>query len=345
MISMLNLVARLIKSAFQVSQDKHIQRFKDHESEVAAIAAISDGALLNRLRNLEYPINRVVDQAILNEEMQRQSHYTDMMNWLSSTPFKLHHERISEHRLPYSGEWLLNHPQYIEWKASSASSIFLLVGSAGSGKSSLASVVVDSFNNEAAFQASPAPIAYFYCGKSAPEPGRSDPNEILRSILRQLSTDPKRKTLHRAVAIEYDRRSADAKADGFDVQRLASQDCTKLILDITSLNPVTVIIDAVDEIPKTRRAKLTQAFKAICNQSSNVIKVFMTSRDNEQIKALLPNASTFHVDAGSNSMDMNRFVQDRVLKAVTDCSLLDGKVGNDLRQDLEQALLNSASGR
>ena len=323
-----------------------MQDIKDQESKVAAIASLSDAAFLNRIQDLERPINRIADQATVYEKAQKEERYREILSWLSPVPFKLHHKQLVNSRLEQSGEWLLNHRDYPEWKAPSASSLFLLYGSAGSGKSSLASAVVDSFIHDAASQASPALITYFYCTKAAAEPSRGDPEEVLRSILRQLSTNPERKSVHSVVDAKYKRREAEALNDGFDVQRLDRQMCMRLILEITAFNPATIIIGAIDEITKSRRHELVQALQTICQDSSSVIKIFTTSRDDGQIEALLSDdIAKVRISTSHNEAGIRRFVHHRVSLAITSCSLLHGHVGSDLQTDLEESLVQSARER
>lgn len=47
--------------------------------------------------------------------------------------------------------------------------------------------VIELFKNESCMIRSTAPIAYFYCARNISEPQRADPDEIMRSILKQLS--------------------------------------------------------------------------------------------------------------------------------------------------------------
>ena len=263
---------------------------------MSAIASLSDAEVLNQLRDLENPINRIADQIAIHEKTLEETRYREVLDWLSPVHFKDHHRGYSKNRLQGSGDWLLNHREFLEWKASSASSILLLHGTAGSGKTYLASAVVDSFAHDTMLQTTPAPFAYFYCAKSATENKRSDRTEILRSILRQLSvTDPKRKVVHSAIVAEFDRREIEAKIDGFDVQRLDVQECVRLTLDITSTIPATIIIDAVDEIPPMSRHELVDALRKITQESGSVVKVFITSRDESQISALLSMASKLRI--------------------------------------------------
>ena len=47
--------------------------------------------------------------------------------------------------------------------------------------------VIECLGKEMLTNMASAPIAYFYCVRNAAEPERADPDEIMRSILKQLS--------------------------------------------------------------------------------------------------------------------------------------------------------------
>ena len=214
---------------------------------------------------------------------------------------------------------------------------------AGSGKTSLASSVVDRFVHQASQQVSPAPLAYFYCSKNASECERSNPNEILRSIVRQLAvSDRAQRTIHRSIVTEYERREAEAKLDGFDIPRLTTQDCLKLMLDITGPDPATIILDALDELHFQDRYDLIDALLQIVRDSGSVVKVFVTSRDDNQILALLSNAPRVRISAEDNQADIKSFVHNQVSLVINGRRLLSGDVSSNLRADLTQALIDGA---
>ena len=350
----LNLSIRTVKTAFQFSEDQQMRKIVAQEAKVSSLAILSDAevqqgtskdvlAVRSLLKDFERPINRLADQTTSYAKTLEENQHREVLLWLSSVPFVRHHERHSESRIPGSGKWLLDHPQYFSWKSSSNSLILLLHGIIGSGKTALASAVVDSFLMENSKQMSPAPIAYFYCAKNVSEVERADPDEIMRSIVRQLTlTSPTQKTVHEALLTEYERREAEAKIDGFHVPRLRIAECVKLILDVTGSNPAAIVIDALDEVQEDRRHELVDALKRITRESGSVVKVFITSRDNSNVLALLLYAPKIRIHDHDNRADMELFVRQQVALAIRGCKLLNGDVSGDLHEDLIQALLDGA---
>lgn len=68
------------------------------------------------------------------------------------------------------------------------------------------------------------------------------------------------------------------------------------MLNITTTKPVNIVLDAVDEVPSNLRHVLLSAIARIVRDSLSIVKVFVTSRDDNNIRLLLPNALTFRVE-------------------------------------------------
>ena len=334
----------MLQSLFRFEEDKQMQRVEAQEARVSANTSLSDAALLNQLRELETPITRIADQMNIYQKVQEETRYREILDWLSPVPYNLHHQQPLRNRLPGTGEWLLNHHDYLQWRSSSVSCMFLLHGPAGSGKTSLVSTIVESFILDAKKQPSSAPIAHFYCAKSASEPARSEPSEILGSILRQISTNPAGKTVHSVITNEYERRQVVAKFDD-SMKRLNTLEITDLILEIVATVPATIVIDAVDELQRTDRYELVAALKTICRKSEDLVKILLTSRDDDQILALLSDSAKVQINAHANRDDMETFVCHSVAHVIQSCSLLSGKVSPALQADLVRAILHSARER
>ena len=160
--------------------DDQISRLTDLTTiDIQIDTANGVSAMSALLTSLNDPIKRLADHSSISAQVLHQNQHLQLLRWLSPVPFSSHHKRHSESRIPGSGQRLLSHERYLNWRSTSLSSIFLLHGIAGSGKTSLTSTIVDSFLQENSGQASHAPIAYFYCTKNSAEAERSDPEEVM----------------------------------------------------------------------------------------------------------------------------------------------------------------------
>ncbi|KAI4129581.1 MAG: hypothetical protein LQ338_002155 [Usnochroma carphineum] len=149
-------------------------------------------------------------------------------------------------------------------------------------------------------------------------------------------------TVHERVIEEYKRQQAVARVDGFEIPKLQVADCTRLILETTAYNPAMIVVDAVDEIPPSCRHVLLSAFAGIVKDSASVVKIFVTSRDDSNVRALIPDAMSVRVQDQYTRVDMENFVQREVSSAIQNCRLLNGDVSDDLREEVIEAMISGA---
>lgn len=128
-----------------------------------------------------------------------------------------------------------------------------------------------------------SPIAFFYCARSTAEPERAKPTEIMGALLRQLASSKPDLPVKGPVAKEYEARKEKAEEDCSTLRKLTVKDCTRLILELTEDHPATIIIDALDECEEGTRHELLEALDDIISKSTEVVKIFVTSRDDIDI--------------------------------------------------------------
>jgi len=133
-----------------------------------------------------------------------------------------------------------------------------------------------------------------------------------------------------------------AKVDGFEVTRLRAAESVRLILDTTVANPATIVLDAVDEIQSSSRHILLSALIQIVQHSLSVVKVFVTSRDDSNIHALLSDNVAVRIQNEHTRKDMDEFVHQEVSSAIQNRRMLNGVVSDNLKQDLMSILIAEA---
>lgn len=135
----------------------------EREDEVLKISSMMG---METLQKLETAFTRLSISAADASLSLADEKFKQVRDWISLSPYNRHHLYVSESRLPGTGQWLLNHPQYVDWLTSSCSSVLLLHGIIGSGKSTLTSLVIDSLSQTAAHCPPPAPRVF----STAPTP-------------------------------------------------------------------------------------------------------------------------------------------------------------------------------
>lgn len=170
-------VDQMRKIAIQESRVLNIAKFVDTELRQDTNSNIK--TVRDLLTGLEGSMERLAQQTKASFAALQQDQRLGILRWLSPIPFSRHHEAHARNRIPSTGNWLLDHPHNREWDIASSSSILLLHGVPGSGKTAVGSAVVDRFLSQSQGRPSLTGLAYFYCSENPSEPERSNPDKIM----------------------------------------------------------------------------------------------------------------------------------------------------------------------
>ena len=202
------------------------------------------------------------------------------------------------------------------------------------------SILIDRFIDDFEADKNPNPI-YFYCQRNSAEPERSDPEAILRSLVRQMSCLRPGDALLQPVRESYDAR----KKEGFAAGSLDSHECTALILKMTKDRLLTtIVIDALDECDPEKRDVLLEALSSIVTDSTGLVKLFISSRDDRDIVLHLGEFPNLKIQASHNQSDITRYVNSEVSKVIHSRKWLSGKVDERLEREIKLALIEKAQG-
>jgi hypothetical protein len=204
--------------------------------------------------------------------------------------------------------------------------------------------VIECINKHNSSNAASAPMAYFYCARNAAEPERANPDEIMRSILKQLSCTSLQQPIREPAAETYKRRKKEADNEGSEPTKLTLQECVELILALLETNPATIIIDALDECDPAHRHELLLALDRIREESASLVKVFVSSRDDQDIVCRLNNLPDVFIHATDNCEDIENFIRLQVNQSIKDKTLLSGNVTEGLKNRITSSLIEGAQG-
>src|SRR3981189_1798694 len=99
--------------------------------------------------------------------------------------------------------------------------------------------VVECLSKHNSSNVASAPMAYFYCARNTAEPERANPDEIMRSILKQLSCATLQQPIREPLAGTYKQRKEEADNDGCEPTKLTLTECVELILALLETIPAT----------------------------------------------------------------------------------------------------------
>lgn len=256
--------------------------------------------LQSNLIALRGPISRSASHLEqLADNLERETRVR-ILKSISAIPCYQHHKDAAEKRLKGSGKWLFEKKTFQEWRCESSSSQFWLHGIPGSGKTTLTSLVIETLRRDHT-------LAYFYCDRSPSDPARSQGSKILASLVRQLACVSPGMPILEPVRVQYQR-----EIDGFEEFEdhiWSVKDCENVMKDLLELYPATtIVIDALDEVQFDDRQVLLDVFNRLMAGTANLLKIFISSRDNYDIAQRLEGSSHINIQAADNQQDIENFM-------------------------------------
>ena len=278
----------------------------------------SFGKLEELLQDIDGPVQRIDDRLQSFEDHLESAKRTAILTWMSPEPYIAHHGQIMKDVLHGTGRWLMEEPLYRNWKRDSVSSLFWLHGTSGSGKTKLVSLVIEECLDQH-HRGLGMPPVFFYCSRDSQEPRRSEPQAILASLARQLSSLVPGDPLLPPSTQLYEKREKSGFASG----SLSVEESTELIIDLTGYYPVTtIILDALDECKVESRHLLLDSLQDILNQSTGLVKIFASSRDDGDLVCELSAYPSLGISSDKNCGDIAVFVRTETQRLVTRRRLL-----------------------
>lgn len=122
----------------------------------------------------------------------------------------------------------------------------------------------------------------------------------------------------------YEEKAADANAHNLQLSTLELAESAKLLHDLANSSPLTIIIDGVDESALDRRHLLFKALQNLITNSVNVVKIFLTSREDDDIKISLKGSQGIRIANEDNFSNIENFIRLRVHEAVQEGRLMPG---------------------
>jgi len=181
-------------------------------------------------------------------------------------------------------------------------------------------------------------VIFFYCNRN--EDSRRDCTVIFQALLKQLSVQLPGSTLPKSIQEGYKKKETEGHASG----HWNLQECKKLICSLLQIHPqTTVLIDGLDEMYPNQREKLLQELKEIMYSQASLVKVFISSRDYEDIQQELDDVPNLYIKAIDNMADIERFVEREATVLIEKKS----KILSDkckLKKEIVAALMSKADG-
>jgi hypothetical protein len=175
-------------------------------------------------------------------------------------------------------------------------------------------------------------FAFFYCNRN--EPQRREPLSVLRSFVRQLSTP-----VRCADSIQRELRQFYTQSR-LDASEPTIKDCERFLLQFISVYPkTTLILDALDECEREQRHHLINIFHSFLANASKPVKIYVSSRPDNDIKKTFKNVANVEIQATDNYDDISKFVRSKIAEHEKW-----GKMGKGLETEIIQTLQRQSQG-
>ena len=317
-----------------------------------------------QLESIDYKVSEMYDSM---KESQQESNVRQVLDWLSPAVHdqkrKTFHQSKRNCRLPSSGLWLLQDKEYLQWQDSEESSIAWIRGTSGTGKTMLLSQIVDHLESKFSEEGRSDRLAFFYVSSEQEVSAGSDPDEVIRNIVRQLAHSRTSRELEPAIAQIY--RQSTLTID--QPPRPMRSECADMIISLTHDFPVCIIVDALDALEgggssdqmRSSRNDFIESLQNIVDQSDYPVKVLLstlpdslaeTRLRNVFAKALVDESShqydthVIEVNVDRNFRDLSQFIDDTLTKKIHGGYLLEGTVEKPLKEEIATRLLKRSGG-
>jgi hypothetical protein len=185
-------------------------------------------------------------------------------------------------------------------------------------------------------------LAYFYCNQTERSSDLKSAATILQSIVRQLSNHQLHTRIMDSVIQLYNQKGGIGSLNGTE--------CVETIVELTNQYPLTtIVIDALDEIEDIDvRYSLMTGLKNILRESQSLVKIFVSSRNLRDIEKQMNEKGSIlrevEMRIDDTKEDIHRFVDEQLADYIKRDLLLDGKVPDDLRVEINAKLCQGAQG-
>lgn len=248
-------ISRTVRTLYPFTAD-NLQKLR---SKISKLNEILQQAGTSLLISQSHAIQDTIDRFYTKEDSK------EIIRWLDPpNPRYIHLDASAKHR-PGTGSWLLETPEFKEWKTSPCS-VLWVQGGAGCGKTILSSHIINTLMKECETQLNGA-LAYFYFDFNNQSVAQ-DHNRLLRSLIEQLSAQSGE--IPKALLSLYQRCRYGT------VQPMTSDLVKTLQVIIGSFSPFYLVIDAVDECKE--KSQFLNFLNTISQWTLPQIHILATSR-------------------------------------------------------------------
>lgn len=260
-------------------------------------------------------------KAYLKDFFGHRDEVEQLMSDLSTIPYKQDHRDVrKELGSAYydCGQWFLKHDTITNWRDWKPSfNVVWLVGSVGTGKSSLTSMLLEDFATNPS-----GSLAFFYCSKKASKKdqqltARDSVENVLRTLIMQLSMSSDGSSISDEIREYHTASKQGIRGGGMELE-----DCITLLEGIVSKENrprITIVIDALDEC--LNFPELLKILQKVFG-STDTVRIFVSSRFEVDVQVYIPKAQKIVLEQ-QNGADILTYVDTEIAERRVGSGLTD----------------------
>lgn len=290
------------------------------------------------------PVWKVIVELVESCLLEASSDTKELLDTLYCVDYKILQLRP---RQPHKDtcDWILRHNVFQEWEQSSASTMLLISGPAGVGKSVLTRFVVEEVmagSQNVPFSRDYV-VASYFCSYN--ESASNSDGVVLRSILHQLvQINPQSQTLVK--------NRLQIRTRGGLVWSLTPKvlwECIYAVLSMDTMKRCMIALDAIEELPHRSALDILRGFLKIIikintQYPEHRLRIFVSSRHNAAYLTILKSIMHIKFTSFDTNISIEKYVRDSIDAYARDNEDFANSVGYAERQQILEKIVKQADG-
>jgi Cdc6-like AAA superfamily ATPase len=305
---------------FRKEFDDYMVGFRKHQKRVEKEAGLAHMIEAAKTREIE-KANRQLQKH--NDRINKRHKFLASLNTVS---YEAQHHKTFRQRYTGTLSWIPAHPRYTDWLGTPSSECLCCFGIPGSGKSVVASTVVDELYQ--AYQGPRTLICYYYCNYK--DTSSLDPSFLVGSLIKQ-------------ALVHIPLEDSDYLYDTTATEHSPIDRQNLLLRLFRHYSKVFVVLDGIDELNREGQTVVLDLINLWTLTSQPVMKIFVTSRTEDfGVRDRLKSHKSFDILGSNVEEDIIAYIEGTLRQTALQNNPVLANAG--LRQKIADALVYGAKG-
>ncbi|KAI9150697.1 Glutathione transporter [Paramyrothecium foliicola] len=267
-----------------------------------------------------------MEETSTNESIEIKTTRPEVLRWYESSDQEQNHMAARRKHQPETGKWIFEQHEFKAWNQAKGGEVLWLHGIPGAGKTILCSTIIEYMRKYCAQSvestALTQKIVYFYFDFS--DSNKQSMESLIRSCICQLLATTAQPS-ESAITVYEANKTGPGQPRLEDLQSV-------LLAEMVRTETTFLIIDALDECPKTERARFVEAILPALHKAN--VNILITSRKEMDIEKLLEGvATTLSIQDATVDADIATYV-DTLMSQDQFLNSMDAAIKEEIRDGI-----------